>query len=139
MYIVLWKSVFEAPVNVYWQVPPKVLKGPLVTLDGEDNMQVSLANQTGFVAAYKHGVHVKDWFSASFDKLRSRAVTLAGEALSNWGHGNVGLVADRKLQDDASANSDHTDSNQFAGYSHGTLISRFKRWCTLVRRVTLGR
>ena len=66
-------------------------------------------------------------------------MTLAGEALSNWGHGNVGLVADRKLQDDASANSDHTDSNQFAGYSRGTLISRFKRWCTLIRRVTLGR
>lgn len=27
MYIVLWKSVFEAPVNVYWQVPPQGAQG----------------------------------------------------------------------------------------------------------------
>ena len=29
-----------------------------VTIDGEENMQVSLANQTGFFAAYKNDVHV---------------------------------------------------------------------------------
>ena len=32
-----------------------------VTIDGEDNMQVSLANQIGSFAAYKHDVHVRDW------------------------------------------------------------------------------
>ena len=51
-----------------------------VTIKADDQMQVSFANQTGFFAAYKHDAHVRDGFSASFDKMRTRALAFTSEA-----------------------------------------------------------
>ena len=110
-----------------------------VTVDADNQMHVSLANRTGFFDAYKYDTYVRDGYSASVDKMRSRALTFAGDALENWGNGNGEIAVGRNLQDDVSGNSDHADDSDFTGYSHGTMISRFKRWCTMVKRVTLGK
>ena len=110
-----------------------------VTIDVDNQMQIALANQTGYYAAYKHDMHVRDGHSASFDRMRTRALTFASEALEHWGNGNNAMTDGRKLQDDASGGFDHTDDSHFIGYSSGIILSRFKRWCTMLKRVTLGR
>eukprot|EP00435_Cladocopium_sp_Y103_P066212 s366_g28.t1 len=110
-----------------------------VSIDKRDRMQVSLANQTGFYAAYRNDEHLCDGFSASFDRQRARALTFVSEAFEHRTNEDGGWVIDRKLQDDASASSAFTDDFQSAGCSHGTVIERFRRWCTMLRRVTLER
>ncbi|CAL1164796.1 unnamed protein product [Cladocopium goreaui] len=94
-----------------------------VTVDADNQMHVSLANRTGFFAAYKYDTCVRDGYSASVDKMRSRALTFAGDALENWGNGNGEIAVGRNLQDDVSGNSDHADDSDFTGYSHGTMIN----------------
>lgn len=51
-----------------------------VTIKADDQMQVSFANQTEIFAAYKHDAHVRDVFSASFGKMRTRALAFTSEA-----------------------------------------------------------
>ena len=82
-----------------------------VTIDVDDQVQIALANQTGYYAAYKHDMHVRDGHSASFDRMRTRALTFASEALEHWGNGNNAMTDGRKLQDDASGGFDHTDDS----------------------------
>eukprot|EP00435_Cladocopium_sp_Y103_P061697 s677_g23.t1 len=105
-----------------------------LTLDGtvnsNDEISVSLANQTGFFAAYNYDTHVRDGRSPSLDRMRSRALTFADDALQSCGSEDSQLVAGRRLQDDASAGFDHTDGDQFSGHSHGTILDRMRRWCT---------
>ena len=110
-----------------------------VTVDGSDKMTVSLANQTGFYAAYRNDEYLRDGFSPSFDRQRARTLMFVSEAFENQVNEDRGLVVNRKLQDDVSAGSGGADDQQFSGHSHGLVIDRFKRWCTMVRRITLGR
>ena len=110
-----------------------------VTVDGSDKITVSLANQTGFYAAYRNDEYLRDGFSPSFDRQRARTLMFVSEAFENQVNEDRGLVVNRKLQDDVSAGSGGADDQQFSGHSHGLVIDRFKRWCTIVRRITLGR
>ena len=110
-----------------------------VTIDSSDKMNVSLANQTGFYAAYRNDEYLRDGFSPSFDRHRTRALMFVSEAFENQINEGRGLVVNRKLQDDASAGPGFTDDQPFSGHSHGLVIDRFKRWCTMFRRTTLGR
>ena len=76
-----------------------------VTVDGSDKMTVSLANQTGFYAAYRNDEYLRDGFSPSFDRQRARTLMFVSEAFENQVNEDRGLVVNRKLQDDVSAGS----------------------------------
>eukprot|EP00435_Cladocopium_sp_Y103_P048882 s594_g14.t1 len=114
-----------------------------VTIDAQDHMTVTLANQTGFYAAYRHDEYLRDGFSASFDKQRTRALTFVSAAMEQQSTDHGKLTTDRKLRDDVSTDSGFTDGTD--GYhdavmnSHASVIERFRRWCTMIKRVTFGR
>ena len=112
-----------------------------VQLDRNDHVNISLANQTGFYAAYFNDLRIRDGHSPSFDATRTRVLAIADEALRSWTDGSDRSVVERKLQDEASGEFAGTGDRSFM-HSHAFLSDLGKRvfkWFHLNKRITLGR